>query len=1255
MEFKSREATRTTKREASGPSEPLDTNRTKKISKSNVIASNTATASDAVTSVEQTTAPPPLPIHKKFGADATATNRLGEELPAHRQQSSELSELPSHEALKIPCNKLDKKGEECKKVKRRTARETKKKQARRGKPKRHQTFEKLKIIGTNANGINSKKESLNSILSTEKPQVFMLQETKCGKPNQISIEGYELYESPRKGKGGGGILIGMRKDLENTPVIVSKHDDGIEIMVMEVAFGSMVIRFLTAYGPQEGDSEDIINKFYTTLEEEILNCEEDNCGLIAELDCNAKLGGNIIKGDPNEMSENGRIFWDVLERRNCMVVNASPNCSGCLTRSRMKAGKKEESVLDYVFVNALISPFINAMVIDESKQNALTRFNNGRAIQSDHHLISCTFDIPVRKKVFERKEVYRLRNPEELQLFKEATTNTDKFSKCFKKDGDIKVQGQKWMKLLQNSIKKSFTKIRIRKNNKKDEMQEKMKERKDILKKIHNSKSATERFHLEDKVKDIEREISEEQRQKQIQRIQDQISAISDADGRVNTSGVWKLRKKLCPKPLEQLTAKMDKEGNLVTDPESIKEIYLEAYADRLKHKNILPELENHKILREQLFSERLALAKSNKSPPWTMDQLDNVLRKLKRGKATDPAGLVNELFMYEYIGDDLKKSLLILLNKIKDHYVEPDFMSLANITSFWKGKGSRHDIEYERGIFILLVIRMIKDKMIYNDTKGNIKISDSQVGGRTEYSIRNHLFVIYSVLNSVIQKESPPVDIHMYDLCKCFDSLWLEECCNNLYEAGITDDKLALIYEGNRVNNVAVRTPGGLTDRILIERIVTQGGVTGPLCCSVQTDAIGKSSLETGEHLYMYKSTVGIPTLAMVDDLAKISECGVETTKDSAYINAKVEQDKLLFNGPKCNHLHAGKPSNLCPIIRAHTTEIQLALEEKYVGDIISSDGKHSKNIASRRLKGIGICNEITAILNTLFLGPFHFQIALLLREVMLLSVLLFNSETWLRLTKENVKKLESVDEMLLRKILVTPISTPTVALYLETGSIPIRFILKKKRIMFLHHILTREKEALIHRVLMAQINQPAKGDWCVVVREDLDSFGLSNISFDEISKMSKDKLKMLLNDVMARCSFEELDSRKLNLSKVSGISYNRLEIQPYLTDPQLSIKLKQLTFKWRTKMVKVGWNFGQKEACPLCCNGDDTQDHLFYCESIFANCDVDWTDKNNNDNNNYDLEQHIKRLETAIRKREIILEERAKQESKTAVEDTL
>ena len=122
------------------------------------------------------------------------------------------------------------------------------------------------------------------------------------------------------------------------------------------------------------------------------------------------------------------------------------------------------------------------------------------------------------------------------------------------------------------------------------------------------------------------------------------------------------------------------------------------------------------------------------------------------------------------------------------------------------------------------------------------------------------------------------------------------------------------MIYEGNSVNMVAVRTPAGLTDRARIKRVVTQGGVTGPLCCSVQTDDIGKNSIENNDHLYMYKGTVGIPTLAMVDDLVKISTCGTESVKDNAYINAKIEHNKLLFNGTKCHQMHVGKQSRACP-----------------------------------------------------------------------------------------------------------------------------------------------------------------------------------------------------------------------------------------------------------------------------------------------------------------------------------------------------
>ena len=54
--------------------------------------------------------------------------------------------------------------------------------------------------------------------------------------------------------------------------------------------------------------------------------------------------------------------------------------------------------------------------------------------------------------------------------------------------------------------------------------------------------------------------------------------------------------------------------------------------------------------------------------------------------------------------------------------------------------------LENERGLFIINISRMIKDKLIYNDIKEVLDshVSDSQVGARPNRGIRNHLFVIY-------------------------------------------------------------------------------------------------------------------------------------------------------------------------------------------------------------------------------------------------------------------------------------------------------------------------------------------------------------------------------------------------------------------------------------------------------------------------------------------------------------------------------
>ena len=67
----------------------------------------------------------------------------------------------------------------------------------------------------------------------------------------------------------------------------------------------------------------------------------------------------------------------------------------------------------------------------------------------------------------------------------------------------------------------------------------------------------------------------------------------------------------------------------------------------------------------------------------------------------------------------------------------------------------------------------MIKDRLIYNDIKDILDeyMSDSQVGARSNRGIRDHLFVLYSIMHSIKKKEGKPIDIQLIDIRKCFDT----------------------------------------------------------------------------------------------------------------------------------------------------------------------------------------------------------------------------------------------------------------------------------------------------------------------------------------------------------------------------------------------------------------------------------------------------------------------------------------------------
>ena len=1097
---------------------------------------------------------------------------------------------------------------------------------------------KLTLVGFNSAGLSSKLSSFDHLLSSIQPSVFFSQETKARKQGRIKTENsklYDIFELVRKDKHGGGLAIGVVKDLE--PVWISEGDDEIELLVVEIRITDMKIRCICGYGPQEKDSQERKLNFWARLSEEVKLSQDDDSGIIIQMDGNLWAGKEIIKEDPNDCNNNGKHFKQFLAKHSDLtVVNSLEICEGKITRRRITKKKKEEAILDFFIVCKKIAAFLNKMIIDEDKQFPLTRYTKNGEKHSDHNTMILYIDIEYCLKKPDRREFFNFKNTECQAAFFQKTEHFSLLTECFSSnDKSIEIQSNQWFNTLKSYFHECFRKIRCKNNySSKNPIVKLLEERSSIIQKIKKA-DEEELESLKSSLSKLETEISRLTAEENRNTVVNNFQELSNTDGSTNINGMWNLKKKVFPRNVETLpVAKKNYDGRLVTSQKELKTLYLSTFSHRLRHRPVKESFQYLKALKEELCYKRLEKAKKSKSEGWKIEHLQKVLASLKAGKSRDPHGLINEIFKTEVSGKDFQTSFLIMANKIKDDIFFPKFMQFANIVSIYKGKGEKLDLTNDRGIFLVNIFRSIIMKMVYKEKYEIVdsNMSDSNVGARKHKNIRNHLFVINGIINDVLARNIEGIDVQILDYRQCFDSMWLEEAINDLWEAGITDDNLALIYKSNESVNMGVKTPFGMTDRKTVERIVMQGETFGPLCCSVQVDSFGKECMKEKKHLYNYKNEVGVPPLAMVDDLLCINKCGVEL---NGYINAKTNTKKLQFGETKCHKMHVGLKNDTCPDLYVDTwklgneDEIVTAFDklvdqetgesllnktesEKYLGDIVSCDGKNTKNILARRAKGVGIVDQVNKILEGTVYGPFIFEVAIILRQSLFINGVLNNAECWYGVKESELEQLEQVDEMLLRKLLEVGQGCPKEMLFLETGLWPLRYIVMSRRLMFLHYILNEEKNSLIYKFLQAQIKNPVKDDWILTVMENLEELDIY-VDLEVMASLSTDCCKKFIYEKIEERVLCYLNEIKLQHTKVMHIKHEQLELQSYfMPQNQINVQLTKFIFHAKTRMLKVRHNYKnmfRDLSCPLGCGGDDTQEHILTCTKIVETTVTDGT----------------------------------------------
>ena len=191
--------------------------------------------------------------------------------------------------------------------------------------------------------------------------------------------------------------------------------------------------------------------------------------------------------------------------------------------------------------------------------------------------------------------------------------------------------------------------------------------------------------------------------------------------------------------------------------------------------------------------------------------------------------------------------------------------------------------------------------------------------------------------------------------------------------------------------------------------------------------------------------------------------------------------------------------------------------------------------------------------ILNQVSLGHYYFDIGLVMRDTILISKLVFNSEVWYNVTDKQISKLEQIDHMFLRKLLNLSRSAPREGMYMECGKLPVRFVIKTRRLMFFWHDMNKEKHEILYKFLSAQTLSSSRGDWIRQVRRDLAEIKL-DLSDSEVENMPKETFKKLVKQKIETCAVKYLIEIKNAHSKTSKIEFSKFQTAEYMKSNKLN-----------------------------------------------------------------------------------------------------
>ena len=287
-----------------------------------------------------------------------------------------------------------------------------------------------------------------------------------------------------------------------------------------------------------------------------------------------------------------------------------------------------------------------------------------------------------------------------------------------------------------------------------------------------------------------------------------------------------------------------DKDGNVMTDEESVLRIWKEYYMGLMNEENERERREN--------AGERVNLEVESVSKEEVMENM----QRMKNGKAVGPDDIPVEV--WKCLGESALKFLTKLYNRTMESERMPEEWRDSVLIPIFKNKGDVQSCSNYRGIKLISHTMKLWERIVEKRLRSDLKFSNQQYGLMPGKSTTDALFAL-RVLMEKYREGQKELHCVFVDLEKAYDKVPREEVWYCMRKSGLAEKYVRIVQDMYDGSTTAVRCAVGVTEGFEVKVGLHQGSALSPCLFAMVMDRMTDDIREEAPWTMMFADDIVI------------------------------------------------------------------------------------------------------------------------------------------------------------------------------------------------------------------------------------------------------------------------------------------------------------------------------------------------------------------------------------------------------------